>query len=62
MQPHNETQELKIECTGCSNFCVLRVQVENGAITHLEGNCCHRAFISAKRQLGISDDQSNKIM
>ncbi len=56
MQPHNETQELKIECTGCSNFCVLQVQVENGTITNLEGNCCHRAIISAKRQLGLSDN------
>lgn len=51
MQPHNETQELKMECTGCSNFCVLHVKVENGEIIHLEGNCCHRAIISAKRQL-----------
>lgn len=45
----------KLECTGCSNFCVMNVQIENGEITHLEGNCCHRGIISAKRQLGIID-------
>ena len=51
-----ETQELKMECTGCSNFCGLRVQIENGAIVKLEGNCCHRAIVSVKRQLGITED------
>ena len=44
----------KLECTGCSNFCVMD---ENGEITHLEGNCCHRGIISAKRQLGIIDKE-----
>lgn len=47
----------KLECTGCSNFCVMNVQIENGEITHLEGNCCHRGIISAKRQLGIIDKE-----
>ena len=46
-----------IECTGCSNFCGLRVKVENGVIVNLEGNCCHRGIISAKRQLGISEEE-----
>jgi anaerobic selenocysteine-containing dehydrogenase len=55
-----ENQEIKIECTGCSNFCGLRVQVENGAIVKLEGNCCHRGIISAKRQLGIIEEYQSK--
>ena len=50
-----ETQELKMECTGCSNFCGLHVQIENGAIVKLEGNCCHRGIVSVKRQLGITE-------
>ena len=56
MQSNNETQEFKIECTGCSNFCGLVVQVENGTLIHIEGNCCHRGIVSAKRQLGINQD------
>lgn len=56
MQSNMETQELKMECTGCSNFCGLHVQIENGAIVKLEGNCCHRAIVSVKRQLGITED------
>ena len=51
----NELQELKMECTGCSNFCGLRVRVKKGEIVQLEGNCCHRAVASVKRQLGISE-------
>jgi hypothetical protein len=35
----------------------MNVQIENGEITHLEGNCCHRGIISAKRQLGIIDKE-----
>lgn len=60
MQSNIENQEIKIECTGCSNFCGLHVQVENGAIVKLEGNCCHRGIISAKRQLGIIEEYQSK--
>lgn len=56
MQSNIETQELKMECTGRSNFCGLHVQIENGAIVKIEGNCCHRGIISVKRQLGITED------
>ena len=59
MRSNTETQELKMECTGCSNFCGLLVQIENETIVNLEGNCCHRAIISVKRQLGITDDKKN---
>ena len=52
--------EHKLECTGCSNFCVMNVKIENGEITHLEGNCCHRGVVSAKRQLGITETPNQK--
>ena len=48
-----------MECTGCSNFCMLRVQVKDGEITQLEGNCCHRGMISAKRQLENASKTQN---
>ena len=43
--------ELKMECTGCSNYCLLHVQLENGSVSKIEGNGCRRAFLSVNRQL-----------
>ena len=48
-QPH--TQELHMECTGCSNYCLLRVELEDGSVSKIEGNGCRRAFLSVNRQL-----------
>ena len=52
--------EHKLECTGCSNFCDMNVKIENGEITQIEGNCCHRGIVSAKRQLGITETENKK--
>ena len=48
---HPQVTELKMECTGCSNYCLLRVELENGAVSRIEGNGCRRAFLSVNRQL-----------
>lgn len=41
-----------IDCRGCNNHCPLTVTVdENKKVTDVEGNCCHRGIVSAKRQL-----------
>lgn len=41
----------KLDCKGCSNFCPLIVTIENGSVVSVEGNCCHRGLISAKKQV-----------
>lgn len=41
-----------IDCRGCNNHCPLKVTVdENKKVIDVEGNCCHRGVVSAKRQL-----------
>ena len=41
----------KLDCTGCSNFCPLTVTIENNNVVSVEGNCCHRGLISARKQV-----------
>ncbi len=42
---------INIDCQGCSNSCPLEVTVEDGEMKKVEGNCCHRGLVSAKKQL-----------
>ena len=51
----------KIFCKGCSNGCPLEVEMEDGMVAHVTGNCCHRGIVSAKKQLepAAEEDLSN---
>lgn len=43
---------IKTDCRGCNNHCPLSATVdENQKVIDVEGNCCHRGIVSAKRQL-----------
>jgi CxxC motif-containing protein len=44
-------KEIKMECTGCSNYCLLKVQLKDNSVFQIEGNGCKRAFLSVNRQL-----------
>ena len=42
---------INLTCQGCSNHCPLQVTVEEGKVTEVQGNCCHRGIVSANTQI-----------
>ena len=51
LQENKNIQIFKMECTGCSNYCLLHVELEDGELSKIEGNGCKRAYVSVNRQL-----------
>ena len=43
--------EKVIDCTGCSNRCVLTVTMKDGKVLSISGEGCRRGLVSARRQL-----------